>query len=192
MTLHQPHSAFAVAEPDPVAPVRLQGRMTPNGYQSENSAWKPFLTYPDKRLGTRHDGSPRLAGRDPMKIPLDVLRKSGHPRRSTKALVTALANPGNHHGGNEEGDPMDALEAVRAYRDIPAYCNECAGDAPSRRKCAVINCPFWAYRMGRNPHNPQRGIDRLAHVRKAKAGSEIQPEAEVGAMTVPETLSGLC
>ena len=72
----------APLEPAPAPPVRLQGRMTPKGYEAENSAWKPFLTYPDKRLGTRADGSPRLAGCDPMKLPLD-----GHPRRQARLCL---------------------------------------------------------------------------------------------------------
>ena len=127
--------------PAPAAPVRLQGRMTPSGYKAENAAWKPFLTRPDPSLGKRHDGSVRLAGRDPMKIPPATLIKAGHPNRRTSALVSALGNPNGQHAGNEEGDPMGALEAIRSYRDVPAYCNGCAGDALSRRKCAVINCP---------------------------------------------------
>ena len=148
---------FSITEPDPAAPVRLQGRMTPNGYKAENAAWLPFLTYPDKRLGTRPDGSIRRAGHDPMKLPLETLTKFGHPNRRTSALVSALGNPNGLSIENADGDPMEALEAVRSYRDIPAYCNGCAGDADSRRRCAIINCPFWAFRTGKNPHSPRRG-----------------------------------
>ncbi len=63
--------------PAPAAPVRLQGRMTPAGYQAENSAWRPFLTRPDPGLGERHDGTPRLAGLDPMKDPAGDLDPGG-------------------------------------------------------------------------------------------------------------------
>jgi len=190
-----PHSEAAFAaqaplpartEPDPVAPVRLQGRMTPNGYQAENSAWKPFLTYPDKRLGTRADGSPRLAGRDPMQIPIETLRKAGHPKRSTAALVRALVNPNAQHTGNEEGDPIGPLECIRGYRDIPAYCDTCAGSAHLRRKCATIDCPFWAFRTGRNPHNPKRGVKPQFGGKKSPMGAEIRDEAEAGATSVAE------
>lgn len=146
-----------LSEPEPVAPVRLRGRMTPNGYQSENHAWWKFLTRPDPSLGERHDGSPRLAGRDPMKILPATLTKAGHPPRRTSALVSALGNPGGRQAGNEDGDPMGPLECIKGYRDIPAYCDACAGTAQSRRRCACIDCPFWAYRMGRNPHNPRSG-----------------------------------
>ena len=31
------------------------------------------------------------------------------------------------------------------------------GDIAEVRRCAIIDCPVWPYRMGKNPHNPQRG-----------------------------------
>ena len=138
--------------------------MTPTGYKAENTAWKPFLTRPDPSLGERHDGTPRLAGLDPMKIPPATLIMAGHPNRANEALRSALCN-------YDHGDPVEALSRVRAYRDIPAYCNGCAGDALSRRKCAVINCPFWAYRHGRNPHSPRRGIKPAFAVKKPSVGT---------------------
>lgn len=171
-------------EPAPAAPVRLQGRMTPHGYEAENEAWKVFLTQPDKRLGTRPDGSPRLAGRDPLMLPLEILVKAGHPNRRTSALVSALGNPNGHRDGNEEGDPMGGLSAIRVCGDIPDYCNECAGGAFLRRKCGVIDCPFWAYRMGRNPHNPRRGKRPTF----SPARGEIDHEGEVPATYVAGTL----
>ena len=155
MIMHQEAVPHERAEPAPAAPVRLQGRMAPNGYEAENAAWKPFLTYPDKRLGTRHDGSPRLAGHDPMKLPPELLTKAGHPKRSMAQLRLALGNPNRLHTENADGDPR--LDEVRVYRDVKAYCDGCAGDAQSRRRCAVTHCPFWLVRMGRSPHNPRRG-----------------------------------
>lgn len=137
-------------------PCRLLGRMTPNGYQPENYAWLPILTYPDERLGWR-----RRAGRDPMTLPRDMLCASGHPPHRTGALVSALSNPRGVAGHDGDGDPVERLREVRGYGDIRAYCDECAESAYLRRKCAIINCPFWAYRMGRNPHNPRRGIQPI-------------------------------
>ena len=125
--------------PAAAAPVRLAGRMGPNGYEAENREWLPFLTRPDRRLGTRGDGRPRRAGLDPMELPLSVLIASGHPPRRTSALVSALGNPNNQHAGNEEGDPMGALGEIRSCRDIPAYCDECAGSAHLRRRCAATD-----------------------------------------------------
>jgi len=145
---------FTQEEPTPVAPVRLQGRMTPNGYEPANRAWRPFLTYPTKR--TRADGSPRLAGHDPLTLSLDVLTESGHPNRSTRDLVRAYG---------------EGAEGIRSYRDIPAHCDECSsGDASSRRKCAIINCPFWGYRTGRNPHCPRRGKAPVGSRKKVSVG----------------------
>ncbi len=163
-------------EPAPAAPVRLKGRMTPRGYEPENEAWTALLTFPDKRLGKRADGSARLAGIDPLKLPLDTLRKAGHPNRSTRDLVRALGNPSNQHASNEVGDPMEALGRVTGYSDLPEYCNACAGDAVARRRCATINCPFWAYRMGKNPHNPQRSAKTGFAIKKGRAGSQIEDE----------------
>ena len=77
--------------PPPASPVRLQGRMTPTGYEPENKAWKPFLTRPDPSLGERHDGTPRLAGLDPMKIPPATLIMAGHPNRKQALWFPRLA-----------------------------------------------------------------------------------------------------
>jgi hypothetical protein len=123
-------------KPAPAAPVRLRGRMTPKGYRSENADWLPFLTYATKQR--RHDGTPRRAGRDPMTLSLDVLTKAGHPKRSMKAILRAYG---------------EGAEGVRTLRDVVDHCNECAGGNTARRKCAVINCPFWLVRTGRNPYS---------------------------------------
>ena len=125
--------------------------MTPKGYQAENAAWMPFLTQPDKRLGTRSDGSFRLAGRDPLKIPLNVLRKAGHPNRSTRDLVRVPSNPNGLHGGNEEGDPMDRLNEIRGYRDIPDYWDGCAGILFRGANARPLTLPVLALSQGAQP-----------------------------------------
>ena len=128
---------------------RLAGKMSADGYVPENAAWLDVLTKPDDETGrTRSDGRLRRIGRDPMSIPLDVLTASGYPPRRTSSVVAALTK---------------ALEldlssyAMREYRDLRRYCLDCAENSAEVRRCAIINCPFWPYRMGRNPHNPQRG-----------------------------------
>jgi hypothetical protein len=30
-----------------------------------------------------------------------------------------------------------------------------AENAAEVRRCAIIDCPLWPYRMGKNPHNPE-------------------------------------
>ena len=100
-----------------------------------------------------------------MQLPLDVLRKAGHPRRSTKALVAALVNPRSSHAGNENGDPVVVLDG---YRSIPAYCDECAGSASLRRKCATVDCPLWAYRMGATHTIRNEALSRLLAAKKPR------------------------
>jgi hypothetical protein len=111
--------------------------MTSNGSRSENHQWIDVLL----------DLAPcgyALLGKDPMEIDLDKLSASGHPPRRTSALVSAM------------GD-IPGLNDIREYADIRQHCLGCAETVGEVRKCAVIACPFWAYRMGRNPHNPKRG-----------------------------------
>ena len=40
-----------------------------------------------------------------------------------------------------------------------AVCAPCSDDNLAEvRRCATYDCPAWAFRMGRNPHNPRRGV----------------------------------
>ena len=52
---------------------------------------------------------------------------------------------------------------VHEYADIrQSVCQPCLdGNDAEIRRCTTINCPFWPYRMGRNPHNPQRGKNHV-------------------------------
>lgn len=65
-------------------PVRLAGKMTADGYQPENWQWFGVLTenHPSR---TDSRGHPRRAGRDPMTIPVETLRASGHGPREASA-----------------------------------------------------------------------------------------------------------
>ena len=138
----------ATGLPPKASPVSLQRKLHPDGQMhEENYAWLPYLA----------DGvGKRCIGRDPMEIPVEVLAASGHPPRRTSALVAAFAKGA---GGDCLG-----LEDVRKYRDIRRHaCLPCldSNDAEVRR-CTTIHCPFWPYRMGRNPHNPKRGVNPFA------------------------------
>ena len=136
--------------------VAFRGRMTVDGYQPENHEWLDHLTVPGERVGS--DGQPRPAGRDPMVIPVEVLTAAGHPPRSTKVLINAIKSL--RGGRSEDGDVVDP--GIRRHKHIRSHCLECAADKTEVRYCAVIDCPFWPYRMGRNPHNPRRGINPFA------------------------------
>ena len=115
------------------------------GTQEENHDWLPFLA----------DGiGRRCIGRDPMSIPVEVLAASGHPPRKTARLVAAFAKGA---GGDVLG-----LEGIRRHKDIRRHCLRCVENAAEVRRCTTINCPFWPYRMGSNPHNPQRGRNPFA------------------------------
>ena len=84
-----------------------------------------------------------------MTIPVKVLTASGHPPRRTAQLVSAFAKGA---GGEVLG-----LENIRRHKDIRHHCLRCVENSLEVRRCSTIACPFWPYRMGRNPHNPRRG-----------------------------------
>lgn len=114
-------------------PVSGRGIMSAKGYVPENAAYRDILT--DTVSG-------KTIGRNPMDIPLDDLNRAGHPNRRTRDVVSALE---------------DVFVDIRRHKDIRRHCLECVENAAEVRRCAVIDCPAWPYRMGKNPHNPRRG-----------------------------------
>jgi hypothetical protein len=132
------------------------------GLQGENHEWLPYLTDGEGR---------RCVGRDPMSIPASILTASGHPPRRTAQLVAAFAK-------GADGDAL-GLERVRGYGDIRQHCLRCVENAAEVRRCTTINCPFWPYRMGRNPHNPRRGRNPFAEVRLAHAILEAADQGNI-------------
>jgi len=130
--------------PRPLArPVSLKGHMGPDGYEPENAEWWETLTYPAAH------GAARRYGLDPQSIPAEVLTAAGHGPRRVRAVVRAL------------GDGGPNCE-VRGYKDLRRHCLACAENPSEVRRCAVIDCPAWAFRTGRNPHNPRRGRNPFA------------------------------
>ena len=163
-------TAFArdIAEREPAAPVSMKGRMTNNGYQSENHQWQ------DQLLERDEHGKP--IGRNPMDVDLAVLRNAGHPPRSTRALVAAWSDRGD--------EPLFA--PIKRVRDVREHCLGCSADvAREVRECRIINCPFWAYRTGRNPHNPKRGT-RPLFGSKPSATSKFDEQGDLDAVEVPD------
>ena len=155
-----------LAERKPAAPVSRLGRMTKDGWQFENQQWL------DQLLERDEHGRP--IGRNPMDVDLDVLKNAGHPPRSTRALVSAWSDRGD--------EPLFA--PINRVRDVREHCLGCsAGEQREVRECRIINCPFWAFRTGRNPHNPKRGT-------RPTFGSKPSVTSEFGAQTGPTLVQG--
>ncbi len=138
--------------PPKAEPVALRRKSVRDaGMQEENHEWLPYLT--NGVLGKR------CAGLDPKSIPVDVLTASGHPPRRTRDLVNAFAKA--------DGGDLPWKQDVKEIADIRRrVCLPCVhGNDAEVRRCTTINCPFWPYRMGHNPHNPQRGRNPFARGR---------------------------
>jgi hypothetical protein len=91
-------------------------------------------------------------GLNPMEIDPAMLTAGGHPPRRTRDVVAAYKRVMG-------GDCFSAsAERVQRHKDIRAVCLECLDEnAAEVCRCTTFWCPFWPYRMGRNPHNPARG-----------------------------------
>lgn len=155
-----PFDAYSEPEkpkPEPVAAVAYRGRMVRREgaryatYRPENHEWRDWLCDRDK------DG--RLVGKDPMTIPPEILAASGHPDPSpagVKAVVSRLKrmqNPDLEAGGELPFETPTRLTNIREK-----VCTPCSSDNLAEvRRCAIYDCPAWAFRMGHNPHNPRRG-----------------------------------
>ena len=132
--------------PPKAEPVALRRKFYPSaGIQEENYAWLPYLT--NGILGKRY------VGLDPMTIEPEILTAAGHPPRRTAQLVAAFAKA--------DGGDLTWRDDVREYADIRRHvCLPCTdGNDAEVRRCTTINCPFWPYRMGLNPHHPLRGMN---------------------------------
>jgi hypothetical protein len=81
-----------------------------------------------------------------MTIPLGYWWHQVTPPRKARAVIAAL--------GDEPIDPT-----IRRLTELRRHCLTCAENAAEVRRRSIIDCPLWPYRMGRNPHNPQRGIN---------------------------------
>lgn len=117
-----------------------RGAMKPTGYRPENADHMSVLTKVVE--GCR-------IGRDPMTIPTETLTAAGHGRRSTASIVSAMGE-------------VDLVDGLKRYKDLRRHCLSCAENSAEVRRCAIIDCPIWPYRAGRNPHNPARGRNPFA------------------------------
>lgn len=130
--------------------VSMKGRMTPRGYEPENAEYLDALT---------EAVNGRRIGRDPMELPTDLLTAAGHGNRRTSSVVVAM------------GDVPLAAGLVR-HKHLRRHCLGCAENSAEVRRCAIIDCPMWPYRMGRNPHDPRRGRNPFAATALELRGDE--------------------
>jgi hypothetical protein len=80
-----------------------------------------------------------LIGRDPRTIPIEQLNGLGH-----------------------EKQPL--------LRVIRTNCIECVGGSEAEvRRCRLLHCPFWPYRMASNPFTAPRSEAQLAHAKNRGA-----------------------
>jgi hypothetical protein len=105
-------------------------------------------------------------GLDPMEIDPAVLTAAGHPPRRTSAVVAAYKKV--------MGGDIFAVEfaRIKRHKHIRAYCKTCVENEAEVRRCTTFWCPFWPYRMGCNPHNPQRG--KIPFAERGSARSRIK------------------
>jgi hypothetical protein len=107
----------------------------------------------------------------------------------------------NIHGNDMGRDPRKIARDVLAQyhpptpvlKAIGAKCIDCSGgSADEAKKCTVLGCALWPFRMGTNPHRDTSRYSGagLAKVRKNKAPSpkSVPPATPLGAMTRIVTL----
>jgi hypothetical protein len=144
----------------PLKPVAYRGKMVrKNGdrvarYQPKN---REFL---DQLCERDLDGRP--TGKDPMTLSLDLLAASGHPKDTARSVVYRMRIMHGVDTGELRGEGFLSCQSLDFPKRLTAirekFCMPCSSDRASEvRRCPIIDCPAWAFRMGRNPHNPARG-----------------------------------
>ena len=114
-------------------------------------------------------------GKNPMTIPPQVLADSGHAPATARSLGSRLRTThGINHPDDEDGwmvrELPGRLTEVRGCVCVPCW----DGNAAEIRRCKDYDCPAWAFRMGRNPHNPGAGSNRL-HARGSSMDGPVIP-----------------
>lgn len=79
---------------------------------------------------------------------------------------------------------------------IRQNCIECAGHSPAEvRRCGLLACPFWPYRMGSNPFAAPRSEAQMAAARRASAllarkGEKTPKASDISGRTIEGRLGG--
>ena len=133
------------AQPRPEEPFQ------PSGAQNMPLArrWKPLDVPPGLSNGLL---GKRCEGLDPRDLNLDVLTAAGHGPRPTRSVVGEYVR---WVGGDVWFDP----DRIRRHSQIRhMVCAHCAENMAEVRRCTTFRCPMWLYRMGSNPHRPEREL----------------------------------
>lgn len=82
----------------------------------------------------------------------ETLNKLGHFKTSLNQIRYEFAK--NSSGQFQQDDyPYH----ITKFSGIKSHCDDCAGSPSTRRNCRVTNCPFWPYRLGKNPFHAGNG-----------------------------------
>lgn len=121
-------------------------RMKDGSKKIENWQWLDILAPLEPTAD--QDYVPKRRGVDPMTLPLDVLTKSGHPRRPASMCLRAHSR--------DLGLPKD-YDRDRGLKRLRDICLDCSGGSPGEvANCSQIHCPLWAHRTGHNPYNRRK------------------------------------
>ena len=146
-----------LGEVRPKRAVAVRGRMVPgDGYQPENHEHLDVLT---EVVNGRREGKDPLKGVTPAQ-----LAAAGHPYSRASEVASRYARDGGVEIASGGLRLTNLRERVCLDQCQPEHAK--AGV----RRCAVINCPVWPYRLGKNPHNSRRGWNPFA---VEKAGQEV-------------------
>jgi hypothetical protein len=135
-------------------------------YRPENWEFRDELCERDK--------NGRLAGKDPMELPLAVLTAAGHPQARVRDVVLRLRVMHGVDVGEARHDGFLGLQPSEFPKRLTEIrekvCKPCSSaNMAEVRRCGIYDCPAWAYRMGHNPHNPRRGVNPFAKDKETRS-----------------------
>lgn len=99
-------------------------------------------------------------GRDPMKVPVLDLENAGLRRERARAVVSQYNRAGEHDYPTNV--PLTGLRDLLCKpcteRDSWSFGGgEHVAQSTAIRQCAIVDCPVWPFRTGRNPFSARRG-----------------------------------
>jgi hypothetical protein len=91
-----------------------------------------------------------------------VLIAAGHGPRRTAAIVAA------------QGD-IPIVDGIRRHKHLHRQCLACVESEGEVRRCKIIDCSIWPYRLGFNPHDPRRGKVPASFLARMAIAAEKPP-----------------